>query len=104
MIEPPAVEGPTHDVVEQVAFIEDVGRVVSFRLAPGGAVPENRSTQVLLVALTDLTIDVGVHSRDAVRISLRAGQAQLLSTGVTGLANAGADEARFTLIDLPNTD
>jgi hypothetical protein len=96
--------GPPQGVVEQVAFIEEVGRVVSFRLAPGGAVPETCADPLLIVAATDLDLEAGDRSGEARRIQLQAGQAQLLSNGVAGLANLGAAEARFTLIDLPRAE
>lgn len=104
MIELLAVEGPPHGAVEQVAFIQEVGRVVSFRLAPGGAVPETCAEPILILAATDLDLEVGDPSGETRRIKLQAGQAQLLSSGVAGLANLRAAEARFTLIDLPSAE
>ncbi len=101
MIELSAAEGPIENPVEEVAVIDTVGRVVSFRLAPGEAVPETRSAPVLVVAVTDVRLDVGAQTGEAVRIKLQAGQARLFPRGVAGLTNQGAREARFTLIDLP---
>ncbi|MEO1039101.1 MAG: hypothetical protein AAFX09_06100 [Pseudomonadota bacterium] len=100
MIEPVAVSGPAGDPIEQIAFVEELGRVVSFRLEPGRAVPETRSTQLLLVALADLTLDVGAPLGETTRIQLEAGQVRVFPQGVAGLTNAGADDARFTIIDL----
>jgi len=104
MIELLAVDSPPYGAVEQVAFIENVGRVVSFNLAPGGAVPETREAPLLIVAATDLELAIGGQSRASRSITLQAGQAHLLSTGVAGLENVGHAEARFTLIELPNTE
>jgi hypothetical protein len=104
MIELFAVTTPPHSTIEQVAFIENVGRVASFNLAPGGAVPETREAPLLIVAVTDLELRVTDPSNGERRISLQAGQAQLLANGVAGLENLGKAEARFTLVDLPNAD
>ena len=102
MIELLTIDAPAHEAVQQVAFVEQLGRVVSFKLPPGGAVPETRAAPMLMIAATDLVLEPSGLSPDTGRIELRAGEVHLLSFGVTGLANVGASEARFTLIDLPS--
>lgn len=91
-------------IVEQVGFVDDVGRVVSFALGPGQAVPETRRASVVIVALTDLSLEAGHRSQDPTRLTLQAGQASLLPDGFAGLANTGDSAARFTLIDAQASD
>lgn len=100
MIELLVVDTPPANAVEQVTFIQEVGRVASFRLPPGGGVPETRSTPVLMVALTELAIDVGTPPQHTVHVQLEPGQAHYFPTGVSGLANTGDADIRFTLIDM----
>ena len=104
MIELISVQDQIQDVIEHVAFIHEVGRVASFRLATGAAIPETRATPVLMVALTDLAVEVSDPSHGFQHVILQAGQAHLLASGVAGLANVGPNEARFTLVDLPMAD
>jgi hypothetical protein len=87
--------------VQQVRHVERVGRVASLRLGPGAALPETRSHPVLLVAVTDVDLQVGAPgSRPGRVVSLRTGDIEVLSAGVAVIKNIGPCDAQFSLIDM----
>ncbi|MCR9129117.1 MAG: hypothetical protein NXI12_06320 [Alphaproteobacteria bacterium] len=101
MIELYSVDLEVHHPIQHVRHVDQVGRVASLRLAPGSAVPESRSQPVLIVAVTDVDLEVGVpQSRPTRTVSLRAGEVEFLSSGVAVIRNAGRAHAQFSLIDV----
>jgi len=101
VIELYSVELDVHHPVQLVRHVDHIGRVVSLRLAPGAALPENRNQPVLVVAVTDLELQVGAPGSGLTRtISLVAGDVEFLSSGLAVIKNAGRADAQFSLIDV----
>lgn len=88
-------------VSDPVVYVGSATRVVMFTLSPGQALPETRRTPVILVASTDVTLDLGAVGPAADPVRLLAGQRLYLPHGLKGISNQGEDFAHFTLIDLP---
>ena len=104
MIELYSVEQAVPHPVQQVRHVEAIGRVVSLRLVPGAALPETRDQPVLLVAVTDLDLEVGAPGSERVlTLSLQAGDVEFLRSGVAIIRNTGRADAQFSLIDVRGT-